>query len=110
MTKPELYDVVELLYPMEGENLPAGAEGTIVLEFNEHAFEVEFMNEAGETLALCTLTRNQFLVVWQAATGEAVPLAEQVAQLVALLPQEARTEVMDFARFLSVRQAQHMVA
>ena len=81
-----------------------------MLEHDGRAFEVEFMNEEGETLALCTLTSDQFLVVWQAATQLPVPLAEQVAQLVELLPQAARTEVLDFARFLSVRQGQRVAA
>lgn len=110
MIKPELYDVVELIYPTENGLLPPGTEGTIVLEHDENAFEVEFVNEDGETLASCTLTRDQFLVVWQAATQLPVPLAEQVAQLVELLPQTARTEVLDFARFLSARQGQRVAA
>ncbi|MCL4264417.1 MAG: DUF2281 domain-containing protein [Anaerolineae bacterium] len=110
MIKPELYDVVELIYPAEDGMLPPGTEGTIVMEHGENMFEVEFVNEAGETLALCMLTRDQFLVVWQAVTQLPVPLAEQVAQLVELLPQAARAEVLDFARFLSVRQGQRVAA
>lgn len=110
MIKPELYDVVELIYPAEKGMVPPGTEGTIVLKHSENTFEVEFVNESGETLALCTLTRDQFLVVWQATTELPVPLAEQVAQLVELLPQAARAEVLDFARFLSIRQGQRVAA
>ena len=106
MIKPKLYDVVELLYQLEEANLPAGTQGTIVHQHAEDVFEVEFINDSGETIALCPLARNQFIVVWRAETEQDVPLAEQVAQVVALLPQQAGTEVLDFARFLSLRQAQ----
>ena len=44
-------------------------------------------------------------MVWQACTQQWVPLAEQVAGLVSRLPEPARAEIMDFARFLSVRAA-----
>ena len=106
MIKPMLYDVVEILYPIEEVNLPAGTQGTLVHQHTEDVFEVEFVNEQGETTALHALDRNHFVVVWQAETEEDVSLVEQVAQVVALLPPQARTQVLDFARFLSLRQTQ----
>jgi hypothetical protein len=104
MIEPTLYDVVEILYALPGESLPAGSQGTLVHQHEANVFEVEFVNEAGETTALCTLARHEFIVVWQAATEQPVSIAEQVAQVVALLPQQAGSEVLDFARFLSQRQ------
>ena len=106
MIKPKLFDVIEILYPIEKGDLPAGAQGTLVHQYAEDNFEVEFINEQGETIALCTLNRSQFVVIWQAETEQDVLLAEQVAQVVALLPNQAGNEVLDFARFLSLRQAQ----
>lgn len=104
MFEPELLDVVELIYPVEESSLVAGIQGTIVEQHSREAYEVEFVAEDGETIALLPLTRDKFIVVWQVGTGRDVPLAEQVAQVVALLPREAGSEVLDFARFLSFRQ------
>jgi hypothetical protein len=106
MIEPKLYDVIEILYPLSAENLPAGAQGTLVHQHEANVFEVEFVNEAGETIALCSLSRHQFIVIWQAATEQPVSVAEQVAQVVALLPGQAGSEVLDFAWFLSQRQRQ----
>jgi hypothetical protein len=105
MIKPEIYDVVELHSPVPENELLAGMQGTLVHQHDDNVFEVEFINDHGETTALCTLARDQFIVVWQAAKKDAVPIAEQVAQYVTLLPQQAGTEVLDFARFLSYRQS-----
>jgi hypothetical protein len=104
MIEPELLDVVELIYPVEEGSLVAGMQGTLVERYSKGIYEVEFVAEDGETIALLPLTRDRFIVVWQVGTGRDVPLAEQVAQVVALLPREAGSEVLDFARFLSFRQ------
>lgn len=106
MIKPELFDVVELLVDLPAHNLRAGAQGVIVHQYREGAYEVEFSNEHGETVALCVLTFQQLIVVWQSTTKQWLPIAEQAAQLVARLPQEAGSEVLDFARFLNIRVEQ----
>lgn len=105
MIKPEIYDVIELHSPIPENDLLAGMQGTLVHQYDDNMFEVEFINDHGETTALCTLSRERFIVIWQAANEGNVPLAEQVAQYVTLLPQQAGTEVLDFARFLSYRQS-----
>ena len=105
MIKPEIYDVIELHSPIPENELVAGMQGTLVHQHDDDVFEVEFINDQGETAVLCTLSREQFIVVWQSAKKDDVPLAEQVAQYVTLLPQQAGTEVLDFARFLSFRQS-----
>jgi hypothetical protein len=106
MIKPMLYDVVEPVHPLPEENLPAGSQGTIVHQHNDHAFLVEFANDRGETTALVTLFREQFIIVWQAENKQELPLADQIAQLVEILPPQAANEVLDFARFLTTRQTQ----
>jgi hypothetical protein len=104
MIKPMLFDVIELIQPFPEENLPAGSQGTIVHQHNDHAFLVEFSNDQGETTALVTLFREQFIVVWQAEFQQALPLAGQLAELIEILPPQAAIEVLDFARFLATRQ------
>ena len=69
----------------------------------DNTYEVEFTNEDGETLALCTLSPDQFIVIWQARTKKWVPVAEWIAALTAHLPEEAEQQVLDFACFLQAR-------
>jgi len=100
----DLFDVVELIVDIPERGLRAGMQGTIVECHSNNAYEVEFTNEQGETLDFLALYPNQFIVVWQAKTKDWVPLAEQVSALVANLSKEASSEVLDFARFLILRQ------
>lgn len=103
---PDLFDVIELTVDIPKCGLRAGRQGTIVHCHPGDAYEVEFTNEAGETLALCTLSPNQFIVIWRAQTKEWVPIAERIAALMSQLPEEARKEVLDFARSLHARTQQ----
>ena len=75
-------------------------QGTIVECHEDDAYEIEFTDDSGETLALLALRPHQFIVVWQASTGDPVPVAEQVTALMEVLPEYAGQEVLDFARFL----------
>jgi len=68
------------------------------------AYEVEFTNELGETCAFLALRPDQFIVVWRAKTRTWLSISEQVATLVAHLPEEMGREVLDFACFLRVRE------
>lgn len=45
-------DVVRLVNDFNG--LPAGTEGTIVLEYDGTAYEVEFVDSEGETIDVLT--------------------------------------------------------
>jgi hypothetical protein len=101
--KPDLFDVVELLVDLPEQHLRMGARGAIVHCHPDNACEVEFTSEAGETLALCSLSPQEFIVVWRAKTQSWVPIAEQVAALVARLPERGEQEVLDYARFLHAR-------
>lgn len=99
---PDLFDVVELTVDVPEQGLRAGMQGTIV-ECHPGDAYVEFTNELGETLAFLALRPDQFIVVWRAKTRTWLPISEQVATLVAHLPEEMGQEVLDFARFLRVR-------
>ena len=104
MIKPELFDVIELLVDLPEHNLRPGVQGAIVHCHSDDTYEVEFTNEGGETVALCPLSADQFIVVWQARTRAWVPITEQIAALIAHLPEDAGREVLDFARFLRLRR------
>lgn len=105
----EMFDVVELAVDIPGQELYAGMQGTIVECHPDAAYEVEFMNEHGETLALLALRQHQFMVVWRAKTGDWVPLAERVAALVTALPEDTGQEALDFVRFLYQRRQHSQV-
>ena len=62
---PELFDVVELLVTLPESNLHQGTRGAIVDCYDDGNYEVEFSDRSGETIALCTLSVEQFLVVWK---------------------------------------------
>ena len=100
MTQPELFDVVELLIDLPELNLRAGVQGAIVECYQDNNYEVEFSNSDGETLALCTLSTKQFVVVWSAKTETWLPISERVAAILSNLDDQRQKEVLDFARFL----------
>ena len=105
MITPSLYDTIELLIDLPEQNLWAGKQGAIVHQYDEQMFEVEFANDQGETIALCALSPEQFIVVWQAETEQPVAIVDQVAQIVSHLPQAPQKQLLDFARFLSLQTA-----
>lgn len=49
-------DVVKLVQDFSG--LPAGTEGTIVLEYDGTAYEIEFFDSEGETIDVLTTPSN----------------------------------------------------
>lgn len=98
--KPELFDVVELLSELPEYSLRIGNRGAIVHCHPDGEYEVEFANKDGETVALCSLSSEQFHVVWRAKTKSWVPLPEQVTAVVTYLPERAEREILNFARYL----------
>jgi len=103
---PDLGDVVELIVDIPDRNLRAGIQGTIVHCYADQAYEVEFTNNEGETLDFLALRPEQFIVVWRAKTQQWVSVSEQAVALIANLPDGAKQQVLDFARFLSARMQQ----
>jgi len=85
-------------------------QGTIVLDHNSEAYEVEFTDETGATLDLLALRPEQFVVVWRASTQEWVSVVEQAAMLIANLPDEAAQEVLDSLVFYLYEVGRPMVS
>lgn len=98
--KPELLDVVELLVDLPESAIQAGELGTIVETYDNHAYEVEFADAEGATLALQALEPEQFVVVWKNSTQAWVPLADRIAALLQTLPEDRQQQVLNFARSL----------
>jgi Domain of unknown function (DUF4926) len=106
MIQPQPFDTIELLVDLPDEQLRAGALGAIVEDYGDNSYEVEFVNEAGETLALCPLSGVHFIVIWQQATGQRVPMTELMLQLADRLGEAEQRQVLDFAHFLHARRQQ----
>ena len=102
--QPVLFDTVELLADLPAHNLRSGSLGAIVHAYDGETYEVEFTDSEGKTTALCPLSAEQFIVVWQAKTRRWLPVAEHVAALVSHMPEAEGREVLDFARFLNERR------
>jgi hypothetical protein len=60
---PKLLDVVALLEDRPQDGLASGQMGTIVEVHSPDAFEVEFLDSQGRTVALVTLKRSEVLVL-----------------------------------------------
>lgn len=82
MIKPELLDIIELLVNLPNNNLSIGNQGTIVECYDGGNYEVEFSNEEGETIALCTLTTYEFIVVWQSKTQRWLSISEKLTEII----------------------------
>ena len=104
MKNPELLDVVELVVNLPEDGLQVGTQGTIVECYDSDAYEVEFVNGAGETIAMVVLKLAQFAVAWRAESKMWVPVAERLEALMAALPEATLLEVFDFARFVHSRR------
>lgn len=100
MIKPDLFDVVEILVDIPESGLQAGDRGAIVEKYSDRAYEVEFTNPEGETLALHTLSPERFIVIWQAKTQIWVSLADRITAAVQILSEERQQEVLNFTRSL----------
>jgi len=106
---PDLFDVIDLTVDIPEHGLQAGMQGTILECHPGEAYEVEFTDERGETLAWLALHPHQFVVVWRAETGAPVPVADQVAALVAALPEDTGREALNFVWFLHERRKSRRV-
>jgi hypothetical protein len=99
---PELFDVVELLVTLAESNLHQGVRGAIVDDgYDDGNYEVEFSDRSGETIALCTLSTEQFLVVWKSKERRWLSVSELLAAMVGRLSDERQIQVLEFARSLS---------
>ena len=101
----DLGDIIELTVDLPERHLRAGTRGAVVHRHSADAFEVEITDTTGEELDLLALQTDQFIVVWRADTQQTVPVWERASALLRALPEDSAREVLDFARFLSVRRA-----
>jgi hypothetical protein len=101
--KPNIGDIVELIRDIPEQHLQAGMRAAVVHCHDDAVYELEFADAQGEALATAAIDAGQFIPVWRAATGQWVSPAEQAAALLAGLPEETARQVLDFARFLSLR-------
>jgi len=73
--KPKEYDVVRLLRDLPEHNLPVGSTGAVVMDYTKHsdgtlppAYEVEFVDPAGVTQAVVTVSADDLEVVSRPAS------------------------------------------
>ncbi len=62
----EMYDVVKLKSDRPADRLKAGVIGTIVMKYGERAYEVEFVDDEGATLAVLTMPPDELELVQSA--------------------------------------------
>jgi len=87
-------DVITLTHDINEYKLKKGSQGAIVHCYHDQqAFEVEFVSDDGETLALLTLERADIGLEREIIRG-------QVLELLDSLPDNLLAEVRDFAEFL----------
>lgn len=87
-------DVVTLTHDIQEHGLNRGSRGAIVHCYKDgQAFEVEFVSEMGDTLALLTLEKADIQLEREAIRG-------QVGKIIDTLPADLLVEVRDFAEFL----------
>lgn len=101
VNKPELFDVIELLFDLPAYNLRAGVEGAIVECYDDGKYEMEFTNPDGEIIALSTLSSEQFIVIWKAKVKSWLSVSDLAVDIIAHLSEERQRSVLDFARFLA---------
>lgn len=100
MTKPELFDIIELLVDVPEYNLKVGTQGTIVKCYEDQSYEIEFVNFQGETELTCALSEKQFIVVWQDASQTCLSISNKAEILINLLSDNDQAKVLKFTRSL----------
>ncbi len=105
MSKPDLFDVVELKINLPEFGLNQGTQGTVVECYPDGEYEVEFTDEDGETLALCAMQPDQISVVYQAHTKQKKQILQQLFSIIHELDEERTRKVLNFANTLRQHQA-----
>ncbi len=73
---PDIGDIIELVTDFPEKRLYAGAKGTVVHCHGDEAYEVEFIDENGETIDFFAIHARQFIVVWRASTCQWTSIAD----------------------------------
>lgn len=108
MIKPAVYDTVELLHEQHTDDyiLPAGTHGTVIHQYADQIYGVEFINSGSRIPFEVVLMAQQLTVIWQASSRQQVPLSEQLAQVIDHLPEPEQAELLAVARTLNARLLQ----
>lgn len=69
--------------------------------FYDLNYEVEFSDSSGETIALCTLYSEQFLVVWKSNERRWLSVSKLLAAMVERLSDERQQQILELARSVS---------
>ena len=88
---------------MPESNLHLGVKGATVDCYDDENYEVKFTARSGETIALCTLSTEQFLVVWKSKERRWLSVSELLAAMVERLSDERQQQILELARSLSGR-------
>ncbi len=90
--------MVTLTRDVQEPQLLKGSRGAVVHCYGDgQGFEVEFVQETGETIAVLTLERSDI-------QPEREMIQAQVLAILNVLPDELLAEVRDFAEFLQQRK------
>ena len=100
MYKIEVFDGIELLVDLPELNLNAGARGEIVNAHRDGTCEVKFSDRQGKPIGLCTLSSEQFALVWREETEHSLSLREELTATFDRLSEEHQQQVLEFARSL----------
>jgi len=104
MYKPDLFDVVELQSDLPEFDLKQGAQGTIVECYPDGEYEVEFVDEDGQILALCALPLEKISIVYQARPNQKKRILRQLFSVVNSFDEEKAEKVLNFADTLREHQ------
>ena len=105
MNKPDLFDVVELKNDLPEFGLKRGVQGTVVECYPDGEYEVEFVDDDGQTLALCALPPGKISVVYETHAKHKKQILQQLFSIVNTLDEERAKEVLSFADNLRQHQA-----
>ena len=105
MNKPDLFDVVELKSDLSEFDLPRGTQGTIVECYPDGEYEVEFIDDDGQTLALCALPLDKLSLVREVSLEQKRQILRQISSIINELDDEGARKVLSFADGLRQHQA-----
>ncbi len=105
MNQPDLFDMVELQEDLPEFDWKRGAQGTIVECYSGGEYEVEFVDEEGQTLALCALPPEKITALSFAASHQKKQIMRQLFSVVNEFDDERAQKVLSFADTLREHQA-----
>ncbi len=105
MNKPDLFDVVELQSDLPEMGLKRGMQGTVVECYPDEEYEIEFVDDEGQTFALCALPLDKIFLNYKARTQQKRQVIQQLSSIIHELDEERTQKVLDFADSLRQRQS-----